>query len=870
MNSKVTLRLVGSGMALVLSLHAGAGFAQSAASPAPDAALPANAPTAAAATPTSGPNASSAASASSYDAPRSVDEIVVTAQKRTENLQNVPIVVTTVTHQLLQDSGVKDIKDLALLAPGLLVTSTSSEASTTARIRGIGTVGDNAGLESSVGIVIDGVYRPRNGVGFGDLGDVERIEVLKGPQGTLFGKSATAGVINILTAAPKNKFGLDADLDFGNYGGIGGAAEVTGPIVNDKLAASLYFADRQRDGYFDVDTGPGPRTSKHDTNRNFYTIRGQLLFTPTDTLKIRAIADYSRRNEDCCIAVITRASQAPAPNLANGIVAALGGNDGDPNHPYKRDAYANRPDGQHIRDGGVSLQADLDVGPGTLTSITAYRDWKTKAGFDADFSTADIDYLPPDNSNSSEFKTFSQELRYGGTAGKLDFLVGGFYSHEKLLQNTSILVGNDFTTYLSDLFSSLVTGAPNPNFLKTGLFGANGGVNYVPGSGSIDRYRQTDNTYALFTNETFHFTDKLSFNGGFRYSIDVKSLNQFSTNIGGGAGCAQANADFANFPPFIAGLLEGVNATTCLPFLSPGYNNFTNHQHEREHAPTGTAKLVYRVDPRLLLYASYARGYKAGGFNLDRVQCQVGDEGCAPGSAALITPIRDTRFHDETNNAFEIGEKATLFDRKLLFNVAGFYQSYKNFQLNSFNGLVFVVDSIPKVISKGIDADFVWFADPKLSFQGGITVADTRYHLSDVELADLSHKTGFLGGRHSRLSLAPLYSASLSGTYTQPIGEDYQARFNMGAKYSSKYNTGSDLDPGKEQKGYVLMNARLAFGPKSKRWSVEAWAENLLNTNYKQVAFDSGFQNVPTNATGVLDAFLGAPRTYGGTLRYHF
>lgn len=851
MKSAYELRLLVSSSALILALHASPLAAQTA-----PAATQQTADQTASETPTG---------------PRNVDEIVVTAQKRTENLQNVPIVVTTVSHQLLQDSGVKDIKDLALLAPGLLVTSTTSEASTTARIRGIGTVGDNAGLESSVGVVIDGVYRPRNGVGFGDLGHVDRIEVLKGPQGTLFGKSATAGVINIITAEPKNELGVNADLEVGNYGAIGGSAEITGPIIKDVLAGSLYFADRQRDGFFDVNTGQGPRTSTEDTNRNFYTIRGQLLYHPTSNLKLRLIGDYSHRNEECCIAVITRASEG---NLANSLVAALGGNDGDPSNPYRRQAYANRPDGQRVNDGGVSLQADWEIGPGTLTSITAYRDWKTTAGFDADFSTADIDYLPPDDTNSTQFRTFSQELRYGGTAGKLDYLVGGFYSHEKLRQNTSVLVGKDFTPYLSLLFSSLVEGTPDPHFLQTGLtFPYVGGVNYASGSGSLDRYRQTDDNYALFTNETYHFNDALSLNLGFRYSIDVKSLNQYSNNIGGGSGCGAANAAFAilnGVNPPAAAALEGVNATMCLPFLSPGYNNFTNYQHESEHVPTGTAKLAYRVNPDLLLYASYARGYKAGGFNLDRVQCQVGLPGCAPGSAALITPIRDTRFDKETNNAFEIGEKATLFNRKLLFNVALFYQEYEDFQLNTFNGLVFVVDSIPKVISKGADIDFVWFAVPGLTFQGGVTIADTRYHLTSDQLAALQLKTGFLGDRHSRLSLAPLYSASLSGTYTRNVGNDYKARFNLGFKYSSDYNTGSDLDPGKMQKQYVLANARIGFGKRNDRWTVEMWAENLFDTNYKQVAFNSGFQNVPTNATGVLDAFLGQPRTFGATLRFKY
>jgi iron complex outermembrane recepter protein len=800
-----------------------------------------------------------------------VDEIIVTAQKRSNSLQNVPIVVTAVGRQLLQDTGVKDIKDLAVLTPGLLVTSTTNEGSTTARIRGVGTVGDNAGLESSVGIVIDGVYRPRNGVGFGDLGDVERIEVLKGPQGTLFGKSATAGVINILTAAPSFKFGVNADLTVGNYSAIGGAVQVTGPIVGDTVAASLYFADRHRDGYFSVNNGSGPNTATQDTNRNFYTVRGQLLIVPTTDFKVRIIADHTHRNELCCMAVITRASEG---NFANSLVGALGGNDGNAANPYARTGYANRPDGQKVDDSGISMQIDWKVGPGSLTSITAYRDWKNTAGFDADFSTADIDYLPFNNSNSSEFRTFSQELRYAGTTGKLDYLIGGFLSKETLQQNTSILVGSQFTPYLSLLFSSLVTGQPDPNYLQTGLtFPYVGGVSYAAGSGSVDQYHQRDSTYALFTDNTVHFTDKLSFNAGLRYTFDDKTLFQNSNNIGNGAGCAAANAAFGilnTVNPAAASQLAAVNGTMCLPFLSPGYNNYVNNQAESENVLSGTAKLVYRASRELLLYASYARGYKAGGFNLDRVECTIGTAGCAPGSAAAITPINNTQFGDETNNSFEVGEKATLFNRKLLLNATLFYQKYKGFQLNTFNGLVFVVTSVPSVISKGIDADFVWIATNDLSIQGGVTYSDTRYNLNAAQLATLQAQTGFLGSANSRLSLAPFWSASLSSTYTQPIGDNYKMRFNIGAKYSSGYNTGSDLDPGKYQSGYVLANGRIAFSPRDEHWAIEVWAENLLNTNYKQVAFNSGFQNVPTNATGVLDAFLGAPRTFGGTLRIKF
>jgi len=163
------------------------------------------------------------------DQPKTLGAITVTAQKREEQLQDVPIAITTLSQQQLQDTGVRDVKDMQMLVPGLTVTSTQSEAQTTARIRGIGTVGDNVGLESSVGVVIDGVYRPRNSVGFGDLGQLERIEVLKGPQGTLFGKNTSAGVINVITRRPNHETSAEAELTVGNYGAIGVSGAFNSP-----------------------------------------------------------------------------------------------------------------------------------------------------------------------------------------------------------------------------------------------------------------------------------------------------------------------------------------------------------------------------------------------------------------------------------------------------------------------------------------------------------------------------------------------------------------------------------------------------------------------------------------------------------------
>ena len=211
--------------------------------------------------------------------------------------------------------------------------------------------------------------------------------------------------------------------------------------------------------------------------------------------------------------------------------------------------------------------------------------------------------------------------------------------------------------------------------------------------------------------------------------------------------------------------------------------------------------------------------------------------------------------------------KSTLLHRTLILNATLFNQNFSNFQLNTFNGLVFVVDSVPNVSSKGVDADFVWLPTRALSFQGGVTVADTRFTHADQVSLQTADSGQFQGAPGSRLPLAPEYSASLSATYTHDLFAGLVGRLNFGGKYSSTYITGSDLDPRKTQKGFGLFNGRFAVGPEDQRWSVEFWAENLFDRHYIQVAFDAPFQNAPTNATGVIDAFLGQPRTFGMTLR---
>lgn len=821
-----------------------------------------------------GLGASSAAQAQTSDA-QTVDSIIVTAQKREQNLQDVPVVVTAVGAKLLQDTGVKDIKDLTILTPGLTVTSTSSEASTTARVRGVGTVGDNPGLESSVGVVIDGVYRPRNGVGFGDLGEMERIEVLKGPQGTLFGKNTSAGVINVMTKEPEFGFGANGELTFGNYGAKGAAASVTGPLYEDKLAGRLYVAARKRDGYNDVITGNGPSKRDQDADQNFYTVRGQLLFVPDDRATFRVIADYSRRDENCCGAVQIRTGPTAALLAAVSGQAAPVAATAD---PFKRVAYSNRGAPAKIEDKGVSLQGDLDLPFGSLTSISAIRNWRTDNGQDSDFSTADITYRNKDGTNYSEFTTYSQELRLAGRSDKFDWLVGAFLADERLENRANFYYGNDYEQYLGRLLSrSAANPTGIPNFIAL-LLNRAPNTSFAGGQGLKDRYDQRATTIALFTNDTWHVTDAFEITAGLRYTSEKKKLDTYQTNTDGGVACGTAlsAAGQARIASIVgAAATPTIIGNLCLPWANALFNGRGTKQERTDKEWSGTIKASYRFSPEVFSYASFARGYKGGGFNLDRTQSSNG----LPSGGSGVTPIYDTSFPAEFVDSYEIGLKNTLFNRTVLFNVSVFQQKFTDFQLNTFLGTSFVVRSIPEVKSKGVDADFLWFTPIHgLTVQSGFTYADTKYGKQPIP-NDPGNALALLPG--SRLSLAPKYSTSGSLTYETPVGDNMKARFNIGAKYSSSYNTGSDLFPPKVQKSYTVVNGRVGLGSADERWTMELWAQNLLNEKYMQVAFNgplqgsSGLSATQSTYNAALDtitydAFLGAPRTYGVTLRSRF
>jgi outer membrane receptor protein involved in Fe transport len=511
------------------------------------------------------------ASAQDQDGPQTIDDIIVTAQKREQNLQDVPIVVTSLSGETLQDAGVRDIKDLQILTPGMTVTSTSSEASTTARIRGVGTVGDNPGLESSVGVVIDGVYRSRNSVGFGDLGEMARIEVLKGPQGTLFGKNTSAGVINIITEAPSFTPEFNAELTVGNFGAMGASGSVSGPI-SDTLAFRLYAGRRLRDGFMTIDTGDGPRTETDDNNQDFGTVRGQLLWLPSDNVSFRLIGDFSRRDEYCCIGTqIRTANTYPfIDGLSNGTGQRPPAAGNGP-LPFLRTGYANRSNAQEVNDQGVSLEATFDVPSmnATLTSVSSWREWTSSLGQDVDYTGADIAYRVNDGQYGFSVDNLTQEFRLAGSTDTLDWLVGVFATREDIGRGDSWYFGADYTPFLSFLLSASLNAAnpalpisPNTigcytragqtagNFgtcLGTGGAVGGGGAGFTVGQGFRDQYDQSSSSLAVFTNNTWSLTEQFDITLGLRYTLDDKSLDGQQTNLNGNGGACTAAGGTCGF-----------------------------------------------------------------------------------------------------------------------------------------------------------------------------------------------------------------------------------------------------------------------------------------------------------------------------------
>jgi hypothetical protein len=320
----------------------------------------------------------------------------------------------------------------------------------------------------------------------------------------------------VISKRPDFVGGANAELTATNFNGYEGAASINGPLVDDKLAGRFYAAYRRRNGLYDVSTGDGTRQTTEDANRDVVVGRGQLLFTPSESVSALFIADYARRTENCCGAV--QNNDGPTAPLMDAVSADSGVS--RPADPFARVQFANRSDEQEVRDMGLSAELNFETSFGKITSITAWRNFESTIGQDADYSTGDVLWRNTAGPNGNEFKQLSEELRFSGETDRLEWMVGAFYAGENLDSDLNLLYGADFETYYS-----LVLSAGMAPTLVNILTGRPAQTAYPTGAGYQDRFEQRSDSFAVFTNETFHFTERLHGTIGLRYTSEQKDLD---------------------------------------------------------------------------------------------------------------------------------------------------------------------------------------------------------------------------------------------------------------------------------------------------------------------------------------------------------
>ncbi|NVE94343.1 TonB-dependent receptor [Altererythrobacter lutimaris] len=816
----------------------------------------------------------SIAFAKDTDSDKAADDnvIIVTAAKRQATLQETPIAVSVTTAERIEDAQVRDLLDLQTLTPSLRVNQTSLSSVTVFSIRGFGNGGANPGIEPSVGVFVDGVYRSRAASQISDLPDLQRVEVLNGPQSTLFGKNASAGIISIVTREPQFEYGGVAELSYGNFDAVVAKASVTGPI-SDTVAFSLGGNYNRRDGYIEdiiID--------QDINNRDRFGLRGQLLFKPSADFKLRLIADYDKIDEVCC----------GATNVVDGptgaVVRAVGGQF-IPNDGLSLQSTVNFAPTNEIENYGVSLQTDWSTGAIDVTGIGSYRRSDTFVNQDSDFTSLNSIGT---NINTVDVQTYTGELRAASDFdGPIDFLVGGFLFHEKIDQGAEFGNGEGFL-----LFANAVTGGaysalePTLRALVPGIpAGSFGGV----GQGRTLDYDYENTSFSIFGQVDFEVTDRLTLTVGANYTEDEKQVvsNNISTDVFSGIDLVQAGFNAAlvqGAPAAVASVLASDPTTN--PFLAlrglqfnPPYLNFPNAVEDGrtdDKDLSYTLRLSYDATDNLSLYATYATGFKASSFNLSANSLPFASD-FVPGSPfqsppPAASPIRDaglavpnlatgSRFAGpEESEVYEIGIKGRWDG--FSFNLAVFDQTLNGFQANVFTGVGFILGNADEQSVRGFELDTQISPIPELTFTAGVTYLDSLFDsfpdgnaLSPnftVVPADLSGQ---------RPAGVPEWSVIVGGTYTLDLSDDASLRFHTDYQLESNVELVNGLSTFK--RAVENLNASITLGL-SNGLEVSLWGRNLTDAAYLNAVSPAVGQ------PGSLVGFRNQPRTYGGLVRYRF
>lgn len=699
-------------------------------------------------------------------------EILVTAQKRTQNLQDVPIAITVVSGAQLEAANINSAEQLFQRVPTLTFRKGNTNKDSGLSIRGVGTISFSSGVEPSVSTVIDGVVFARTGQQTSDFLDVSRIEVLRGPQGSLFGKNASAGVISITTRDPGTIFEGFADATYYEGNEYRTRAGVSGPL-SPKLLGSLTGFYAQYDG-----NGTNVFNGKTINGYEHWGVRSKLLFDATDDLKFTLIGDYSQNNDNGFADSIGQVFTS-AFNTAVFLPSLAPVQPGNRNKDIDNDLDPVTRD----RNSGVSLQADADLGPVSLTSITAYRHWYNYQQRDGDFRSDAPTYVNTGiaagdvrshDRGDLRFDQFTQEIRLASNGPQfLEYVVGLYFYKTKEV--------NFFNRTVTACTASTLATA---NGLTPCRIGAS---TFSVNEGNAD-FTTELTSYAGFGQATANISDSFRAIGGLRYTEDKVSF------------------DFARRSTSLAAF-SGVNPA------------FAANGKVSDNGFSGTAGLQYDVSDDVMTYGTYTRGYKGPAINV-----------------FFNMLARDTgKIDPETSNAFEAGLKTKFLDRRVTMNIAAFYTKYFNYQANFLDLVAGQVTTrltnAGTVSTRGVEIDFNAAVTDNFSLNGGINYTDAHINKFNCPVGAAVTCADNINGKP--LPFAPKYKGTVTADWRIPLGLDgFDVDLNSALVYQSRTQFDINQNPNAFQTPFAIWDAGITVRTKDKKYSVSLIAKNLTDKHY--------------------------------------
>jgi iron complex outermembrane receptor protein len=749
------------------------------------------------------------------DAAVGVEPVVVTARLRQEEAQTVPTSLSVITEKALEVTSTYNLTQFVQLVPSVNYNSPNPR-NTALTIRGLGSsvvaiAQANDGLEPGVGFYVDQVYHARPATAAFDFNDIERVEVLRGPQGTVFGKNTTAGAVNITTRAPSFHVEGEGEVSYGNYNYRQAKASVSGPILGDLIAGRLSLVSTTRDG-----TLHNVNLGGWDNGVNDQSIRAQLLFQPRPNLSYRVSFDDNRIDEKCCTQVFVRVGTSLKPAAQQYPALAAGALYAPPStNPYDRLTDIDAALKTRTDDAGVQGVGEWSLGKATVTSVSAWRWWNWDAANDRDYTRLPIQLLQHIPSRQDQY---SQELRVASNERQtLEYVAGLYYFRQ-------VITGEPITGYGPLASYWLLPGKGDPASLLDGYF-------------TDGHTRFESNSYAAFGELTWRITPRFNVTGGARYTYEAKDGTYSAPVFAGGT---PANA---------------AQTSNKLSILRPQAYVATLYNGDLSGRIVG----AYDITDRVMAYASWARTGKSGGINMSGL----------PLNASNLPALNTAVIKPEKNETFEIGLKSQLLNNRLRLNLDYFDTTIHDFQTNVVDtgpgALRGYLANIPLVRDRGVEVDSDLVLGDHLSAHASASWIDglfVSYAAGPCPLERIGASTTVCNQSGRPLSGLPEWAWNLGGEYKQrtPAGEAY-------VHAEAVYRGNMYGDPTDSQytllQGYTLVN--LSLGLRATRtWEAFLWARNLTGTNY--------MQNVTVQAgnSGLVIGTPGDPRTYGVTVKARF